>query len=276
MHRYSWMASIAIWVISVLRSSYVYIYIYAYKIYKQTALWLRLPTWRTHKILAFRILDHLVAETIEATAPDAGLFQWSAARGADSHVGILGMAGKLTCQHGALGRMVLQLETPRKFLYLTQISSNFSRCSFRLRINHGWRLRLLVSCDPGSWTKTYRILQEMHSVDCSCRDSVKPHTVCIQKACSTIWRVHLMISCVLSRPVLLLSLKTDIICMSFAMICAMIFNFWTFTISHVSHLFHLNQEKLEHLRWKIAGQLYHFHSFPAFVAPVGAPPRRGE
>ena len=35
--------------------------------------------------------------------------------------------------------------------------------------------------------------------------------------------------------------------------------------------FHLNQEKLEHLRWKIAGQLYQ-----AFVAPVGAPPRRGE
>jgi hypothetical protein len=28
---------------------------------------------------------------------------------------------------------------------------------------------------------------------------------------------------------------------------------------------------LEHLRWKTAGQLYQ-----AFVAPVGAPPRRGE
>ena len=47
------------------------------------------------------------------------------------------------------------------------------------------------------------------------------------------------------------------------------FEHWLFHICFPS--FHLNQEKLEHLRWKTAGQLYQ-----AFVAPVGAPPRRGE
>lgn len=101
-----------------------------------------------------------------------------------------------------------------------------------------------MSCDQGSSTKTYRILQEMHSVDCSCRDSVKHHTVCIQKACSTIGRVHLMISCVLSRPVLLLSLKTHIICMSFAMICEMTVNFWTLTVSHLFPIFSLKPRKV--------------------------------
>ena len=110
----------------------------------------------------------------------------------------------------------------------------------------------LVSCDSDSWTTW--ILQEMHSVDCSCRDSVKRYTVCIHKACSTIWLVHLMISYVLWRPVLPSSLKIKIriISMSFAIICAMPLTFEHSLFHFFLTSLHLNREKLEHLRWNIA------------------------